>query len=152
MSSIEPFYFGHKNELFGIFHGALGSPKNHSVLIAGPLLNEEVRANFALRQISIKLAAEGFDVLRFNYDGTGNSKNTLESVSPGQWVENIASASQELVDISGSDRVSIIAVRFAANLATSLAATRTIESLTFILTTSVVVIYYPLYLSESCRK
>jgi predicted alpha/beta hydrolase len=86
-----------------------------------------VRAHFALRQISIKLAANGFDVLRFDYEGTGNSKNTLETIAPAQWAENIGTASQELVNISGSDRVSIIAVRFAANLATTLAAERAID-------------------------
>ena len=127
MSSIEPFYFGRKNELFGVFHKALGTTKKQGVVIAGPLLNEEVRAYFALRQTSIRLAADGFDVLRFDYEGTGNSGNTLEFVSPGQWVENIATASQELVNISGSDSISIIAVRFAANLATTLTTERAIK-------------------------
>ena len=127
MSSIEPFYFGRKSELFGIFHKALGAPKTQGVVIAGPLLNEGVRANIALRQISIKLAAAGFDVLRFDYEGTGNSSGIVETVPLIRWVENIATASQELVDISGSDRISIVAVRFAANLAATLAEERAIN-------------------------
>lgn len=120
MSSIEPFYFGQHDELLGIYHPAAAVPRNHAVIIAGPLLNEYMRAHFALRQISIKLARDGFDVLRFDYAGMGNSTMSPESVSPGEWADNISVATRELVDISGSSSASIVAVRFAANLAATL--------------------------------
>lgn len=114
---MEPYYFGDREALFGIFHPASGMPQGHSVLIAGPLLDEHMRASLALRQIAFRLAKAGYDVLRFDYMGMGNSKGRTEEASPEVWASNIKQCVEELADIAQSQKMSVIAVRFAANLA-----------------------------------
>jgi len=116
---MEPFYFGEDEEIFGIYHAAEGMPKRHSVIIAAPLLNEYMRAHFALRRIALRLARMGFDVLRFDYSGMGNSKGSLEDTSATKWEGDLAAARHELSEISGNSTLSIVAVRFSANLAAS---------------------------------
>lgn len=117
MSLIEPFYFGEDSRLFGIYHPAEGLASGHAVLIAPPLLNEAMRAHFALRQIAIKLSAAGHDVLRFDFSGTGNSLGSPADYRPADWVDDIGTAGQELLEISGAASVSIVTVRFSACLA-----------------------------------
>ena len=114
---MEPFYFGQDDEIFGIYHAAEGMRKRHSIVVASPLLNEYMRAHFALRRVSLSLAQSGFDVLRFDYSGMGNSKGSLEDTPPEKWIDNMSVATQEITEISGNSRISIVAVRFAANLA-----------------------------------
>lgn len=114
---IEPFYFGRDNRLFGIYHPADGLAKGDAILIAPPLLNEAMRAHFALRQIALKLSADGCDVLRFDFAGTGNSLGTPADVRLAEWQEDIRVAAHELLEISGADSLSVVGVRFAACLA-----------------------------------
>lgn len=118
MSLIEPFYFGKDSRLFGIYHPADGLANGHAVLIAPPLLNEAMRAHFALRQIALKLSAAGHDVLRFDFSGTGNSLGSPIDFRPADWVDDIRLAGQELLDISGAVSLSIVTARFSACLAT----------------------------------
>jgi len=117
MSSFEPFFFGKDHDLFGIYHPSSGPKKDHSVVVAPPLLNEYMRSHLALRQISSRLAQSGIDVLRFDYAGTGNSLGHINGVSVDQWSSNVFEAASEVREITGNTRTSILAVRFAANLA-----------------------------------
>lgn len=100
-----------------MFHPAEGAPVGRSVLVAPPLLNEAMRAHYALRQIAIKLAAAGIDVLRFDYTGTGNSLLDAADVPPHGWVSDFRSATAELAELSGTDRVAVFAARFSACIA-----------------------------------
>jgi pimeloyl-ACP methyl ester carboxylesterase len=118
MSLIEPFYFGEDSRLFGIYHPADSLAGGHAVLIAPPLLNESMRAHFALRQIALKLSAAGHHILRFDFSGTGNSLGSPADFRPADWVDDIGLAGQELLEISGATSVSIVTVRFSACLAT----------------------------------
>lgn len=121
MPSFEPFFFRDDRQLFGIYHPATGLKKGHSVVIAGPLLNEYMRSHLTLRQAAAQLAQSGYDVLRFDYAGTGNSLGNIDAVSIAQWCGNIAEATKEIDEITGNSQTSILAVRFAANLAADFA-------------------------------
>lgn len=128
---MEPFYFGKNNSLFGAFHLAEGTPRGHGLLIAGPLLAEGIRAQFALRQIANRCAALGYDVLRFDYAGLGNSVGKTCDASISDWTENLCEAFDELRNAAGSKTQSVVAVRFAANLAVELSRKKSIENLVF---------------------
>jgi pimeloyl-ACP methyl ester carboxylesterase len=126
---MEPFYFGRRQNLFGAFHPAEGIPKQLGVLIAPPLFHEGIRSHFALRQISERCAAAGFDVLRFDYSGQGNSSGQSSDYTIQHWQDDLIAAADELTDISGSQVAHVVAVRFAANLVCALTAAREIERL-----------------------
>ena len=126
---MEPFYFGANNTLFGAYHMAEGMPRRHAVLIAGPLLNEGIRAHFALRQVANRCAAAGYDVLRFDYTGLGNSRGSSADSSLEDWSADIVVAAGELARISGSPTRTLITTRFASNLAAELTKTTQIDRL-----------------------
>jgi hypothetical protein len=60
---------------------------------------------------------EGFCVVRFDYCGTGESDGCLETVTLGQWVEDIRQARLHLSKETGMSRVGVLGVRFGAALA-----------------------------------
>ncbi len=128
---MEPFYFGKNSSLFGAFHLAQGTPRGHGLLIAGPLLAEGIRAQYALRQIANRCAALGYDVLRFDYAGLGNSCGNACDGSIAVWSENTIEASDELQNAAGPEIQSVVAVRFGASLAADLSQKRSIEKLIF---------------------
>ena len=82
-----------------------------------PLFHEYFRAHFALKKISIDLASSGYDVLRFDYSGTGDSKGDLRAGMFEQWSEDIGIAIAEIRSLGGPSVVSLIATRYAAALA-----------------------------------
>lgn len=114
MHSIEAFYFGADDALFGTYTPAEGIPKRHGVLICQPLLQEFYKTHFALRRTAVDLAAKGYDVLRFDYVGTGDSQGDCDDIA--DWVDNVSTALTELKQLAGTASNSIIAVRFGAAL------------------------------------
>jgi pimeloyl-ACP methyl ester carboxylesterase len=63
------------------------------------------------------LAAAGLHVLRFDYSGTGDSEGDSADVSLAQWTRDIATAVEEIRDISGVRRISLVGMRLGAALA-----------------------------------
>jgi pimeloyl-ACP methyl ester carboxylesterase len=126
---MEPFYFGKDSDLFGMYHMAEGMPRRHGILIAGPLLNEGLRAQFALRLIANRCAALGYDVLRFDYAGHGNSLGRPADYSIARWQDDIITAARELESISGTEVKTVICVRFAASLVASVSRSMQLERL-----------------------
>lgn len=126
---MEPLYFGKSKRLFGIYYPAEGVPRGHSLLIAGPLLNETLRAQFVLKKIAERGAAKGYDVLRFDYSGLGNSPHRTTEVTLDMWIADIVEAARELTALSGLQTKAVVAVRFSANLVGELADHCNIERL-----------------------
>lgn len=112
--------FGEDRFLFGAFHPASGQAKRHAVIFAGPLLNESMRSHSALRAMALGVAANGYDVLRFDYSGMGNSGGDLATVSVNDWREDTKLAAKELLRLSGASQLSCVATRFGAHFATCL--------------------------------
>jgi alpha-beta hydrolase superfamily lysophospholipase len=87
------------------------------VLLSPTLGIEEVNARYAYRRLAERLAEAGFAVLRFDYEGTGDSAG--EGDEPGRvtaWLDSIRSA-LELVRSLGLGRVSVVGLRMGATLA-----------------------------------
>jgi esterase/lipase len=112
----EPFYFGRREHLFGFYHPATQMRRDHGVVICPPLLNEYMRSHHALRRIAITLADRGYDVLRFDFSGQGNSAGSMSDVTCTDWDGDVADALQEIKSIAGVERVSVVATRFACSL------------------------------------
>lgn len=76
-----------------------------------------MRSHRCTRQLAMQLAAKGFNTLRFDYFGTGDSEgNSLDS-SVNQWQTDIGLAARELQDASGCNRIALFGIRTGALLA-----------------------------------
>jgi len=116
---MDPTFFGDKEKpLYGVYHPPLSqATKDIAVLICYPILQEYIRSHRALRQLADQLSKAGCHVLRFDYSGTGDSAGNLEEIDLQQWRANIQQAEDELKDLSGVRKISIVGLRFGAMLA-----------------------------------
>jgi alpha-beta hydrolase superfamily lysophospholipase len=89
-----------------------------------PALGYEYMSSYrALRQLAYRLAGLGFDVLRIDYDGTGNSAGG--AADPGRvaaWILSISRAIVEARRLAGTQHVALVGVRAGALLALQAAA------------------------------
>ncbi len=122
---MEPALFGDP-PLFGLFHpAAAGSARGHGVLICPPIAYEHIRAHRALRNLAVQLSRAGFDALRFDYFGVGDSSGTSEEARVARWHGDVATAADELRSLAGAMAISVIGVRLGATLAASAAQLQT---------------------------
>jgi len=127
-----PFFFGEsKNQLYGVLHPMQGTAKKPaSVLLCNAFGQEYMRSHRALRQLAVMLSKQGYDVLRFDYRGTGDSALELDEVDAQDWKDDITIAIDELKDISAVQSVHVIGLRLGGLLAAAACAEREdIESL-----------------------
>ncbi len=114
---VKPAFFDNQNgqQLYGILYQVprVGAEKSrkHGVLMCHPLGHEYPRSYRNLQQLAIQLAQSGFDILRFDYYGTGNSQGDSEHVTAGQCASDIRSAAGYLREQSQCERLSVIGVR-----------------------------------------
>ncbi len=117
------YYFGNSAEpLFGVHHEAKGTRRqNECVVLCPPIGTEFLRSYRAFRQLASMLAREGYDVLRFDYFGTGDSAGDCLQGSIERWKSDIKTAMDELRELSGVANVSLVGLRFGATLASLVA-------------------------------
>jgi alpha-beta hydrolase superfamily lysophospholipase len=119
-----PFYFGADDQrLYGVYEAAHDSGAvSRAAVLCNPVGNEYIQAHRTMRNLSSRLSKAGFHVLRFDYYGTGDSSGGSGDGSPQRWCENIETAMMELQEMTGAARMSLIGLRFGANLAARVAA------------------------------
>ena len=114
---MKPLWFGpEERPVFGWLHVPDGASPRGSVLLCPTLGIEAASARYAYRRLADQLAANGFAVLRFDYDGTGDSAgdgNDPERVAA--WLGSIRDA-LEFMRSLGTGRASIVGMRIGATL------------------------------------
>lgn len=123
------FYFGTSREpLFGVYHSAESTEKSdgapRGVVLCQPLGHEYIRAHRAFRNLAVTLSRQGFHVLRFDYYGTGDSGGDSEASGPARAAADLDAAIDELQEMAGMRRVSLVGLRLGATLAAAAASTR----------------------------
>src|SRR5262249_31077474 len=121
----EPHFFGAPGqELFAWFHAASDSRRRGAAVVCCPPFGFEYTSVYRTwRVLAERLAGEGFDVLRLDYPGTGNSTRALgESGVVGAWVESVGEAVAEARRLRPRAAVGLLGVRLGAVLAASAAA------------------------------
>jgi pimeloyl-ACP methyl ester carboxylesterase len=123
---MQPFFFGSSQEqLFGVYHAPEGRAiRNAAVVLCHPLGHEYLRAHRAFRNLAVALAGQGFHVLRFDYFGSGDSGGDPQQTTVERCLSDLTCAIQELKDISGASKVSLIGLRFGATFAALAASKR----------------------------
>jgi pimeloyl-ACP methyl ester carboxylesterase len=119
-----PLYFGTgQRRLFGLLDPAqVRSKQAQAAVICYPWGPEYIFAHRALRYLSRQLAAQGFNVLRFDYYGSGDSAGDDSEVRLSGWREDIVAAIEELKEISEAKAVALVGLRLGASLAAQIAA------------------------------
>lgn len=115
---MEAFYFGSSQRpLFGVRHAPSGAARQTAVLICPSWGPEYMRAYRGLRMLATRLAGAGYETMRFDYSGTGDSEGMALDARLEHWLDDIATATAELRDLSGCQRVALLGLRSGALLA-----------------------------------
>lgn len=118
---MNPFYFGaSKRSLFGIYEQPRARPsRTTGVVICPPFGHEYARSHRVLRHLALTLAENGCHVLRFDWFATGDSFGDPVSADLRGWIGDVTAAIEELKDMTGVPRVSLVGARLGASLALS---------------------------------
>ncbi len=123
---ITPFYFGPLDkQLFGLyFTPQAGLEREYGVVLCNPWGQEYIRAHRFLSQLALRLARQGFAVLRFDFYGTGDSTGDDVDGTLAQWQTDLRAAIQELKRRTRVENVYLASMRLGASLASLVASGR----------------------------
>ena len=102
-------------------YSVLQRPAAHSdigrgILLVPPLGNEQRRVQRPFRMLMQNLSRQGYTLMRFDWDGTGNSTGSSDQLNTLQpWINDVHDAAEVLA--SHVDTVDIVAVRLGAMIA-----------------------------------
>lgn len=121
-----PIHFGARDrQLFGVYEEGHAPRRRMAVVILSPIGWEGLRAHRTLRLLATRLAEAGYDVLRFDYSGTGDSWGDLgDGITLARWIDDVGEAIEEVMGMSGAARVSLIGLRAGAAIGAEVAARR----------------------------
>jgi pimeloyl-ACP methyl ester carboxylesterase len=124
-ASATPFWFGPKERpLFGWLHLPIDQVARGGVVLCPPLGIEAICVYFSYRALAERLAGLGLAVLRFDYDGTGDSSGS--ETDPGRveaWLGSVTAAVDRLAD-TGVGAIGLAGIRMGGLFAASEAARR----------------------------
>lgn len=123
---MKPFFFGTaERRLFGIYEpAAAGTPSRRAAILCYPWGAEYLHAHRVLRQLALKLSDAGFHTLRFDYYGTGDSGGEPTDVEFTGLEADLETAIEELAEITGLTKVTLIGLRLGGTIAASVASRR----------------------------
>ncbi len=93
--------------------------KGQAIVIAPSYGHEYARSHRNLQQLAILLAQSGFDVLRFDYAGTGNSDGDQERISCEQWAHDLGTVLRYAKHLPDVTNVHALGIRLGASLLSS---------------------------------
>ena len=123
---MKPFFFGTaERRLFGIYEpAAAGTPSNRAAILCHPWGAEYLHAHRVLRQLALKLSDAGFHTLRFDYYGTGDSGGEPTDVEFTGLEADLEAAIEELAEITGLTKVTLIGLRLGGTIPANVASRR----------------------------
>ncbi len=120
-----PTFFGEGGRLFGWVHEPTGAPRSVGVVLCGGHGDELMCSVPTLRLLAMRLAAAGFWVLRFDYDGHGDSLGSDRDPDRlPAWRRSVHEACDFLRATASVEQVHLFGMRLGALLATIEAAQR----------------------------
>jgi len=123
---MNPLFFGTgARRIFGIYEPPAGKAAgNRAAVICNAWGSEYVYAHRSMRQLAARLSMTGHHTLRFDFFGTGDSGGDMPDADLDGWDGDVESAVEEIKDIVGTARVTLIGLRLGATLAARFAAGR----------------------------
>ena len=120
----EPFFFDNNNyNLFGILHHPLpGSKrKNFGIVLCAPFAEEKLWSHRVYVSFARELAKEGYNVLRFDYMGHGDSSGNFEDSNIETRLSDITRSIEIIKKKGNVHRVGLLGLRLGATLAAMIA-------------------------------
>lgn len=103
---------------FGWFHPAPTPRRGQGIVLCRPIGYEANCTYETYTQLAEKLACAGFDVLRFDYHGTGDAAGSdADANRVRAWIDSTTLAVHELKRLAGVSSISLFGVRLGATLA-----------------------------------
>ena len=103
---------------FGWFHAARAPARGLGVVLCRPMGYEALCSYRTYTQLAQTLADAGFEVLRFDYHGTGDSAGgDADPDRVPAWIDSITGAAEELKRLGGVSRIALFGMRLGATLA-----------------------------------
>ncbi len=103
---------------FGWFHAGRAPARGLGVVLCRPMGYEALCSYRTYTQLAQTLADDGFDVLRFDYHGTGDSAGgDADPQRVPAWIDSVTCAADELKRLSGVSRLALFGIRLGATLA-----------------------------------
>ncbi|WP_411818962.1 alpha/beta hydrolase [Hyphococcus formosus] len=117
--AVTPFHFGDNDRtMFGVYHHPeQRAPRAPAVLLCNPFGEEAIRSFRIMRILAERLARAGSPVLRFDYFGSGDSLGPCDAVSISGMRADILTAHEELIDLSGKQRIAWAGLGLGASVA-----------------------------------
>jgi alpha-beta hydrolase superfamily lysophospholipase len=110
---------------FGWFHAGTAPRRRMAVVMCRPMGYEALCSYRAYTQLAEALSDAGFDVLRFDYHGAGDSTGgDTDPQRVAAWLASIHAAMAESLRLSGATQVALFGMRFGATLAVQAARDR----------------------------
>jgi uncharacterized protein len=130
-----PYFFGpEEGPLFGVYTPPRASvARDAAVLLCAPIGMEYQRTHYAVRLVGAQLAKAGFHVLRFDYHGVGDSSGQVGVSQFDRWLDDIALAARELIELSDAQNLIVVGLRTGALLAIEALANRDIKAKAIVL-------------------
>lgn len=118
-SKTDHFFFGvPPSASFGSFHCPNKDEGfSRGVLLCYPVGYEYISVHRVFRQLAIKLCNNGFNVLRFDYFGSGDSSGEMEQAGLQRWIEDIILAAKQLEQRANINRICAVGLRLGASMA-----------------------------------
>jgi pimeloyl-ACP methyl ester carboxylesterase len=118
-ASIQFFYFDNANtSLWACLHRAPCEKRRDCVIVlCPPVAFEYARGHNTYKRWAARLANIGFDVIRFDYFGTGDSFGDFRDATVARWLSDIQAVRREALGRCASQRLCLMGLGFGATLA-----------------------------------
>jgi alpha/beta superfamily hydrolase len=124
---MQRFFGNPESPLFGVYHRAHGSCLDdpRAVVLCPPIGQEYIRTHWNLRLLANQIARRGIHVLRFDYQGIGDSAGSVIDIDHIEvWQRNIVTAVEHLKQECDAKTVMLFGQRFGGSLAGKVAQER----------------------------
>ena len=118
LPKVKPAFFasGHY-QLFSVHYRPPSTQPIGAVVISPSIGHEYTRGYRNLQQLAVQLCRVGFEVLRFDYSGTGNSEGDCSELNVNLMLQNLVDARDYLAQQAAVDHVAVVGLRLGGTLA-----------------------------------